>query len=406
MFKKNLFLVFEEINTLKVSKWNKLIKDLNKESFKTSIFSKNKIPNLNIVSLNKKIGLKYLILFIFEITILKEKKIEYLKNHPELKKGILKLVPTFIKYLYIKYLFIRIEKILLKHLVTDILIMEPKDFLYSTFIIIVEFICKKHKINFNVIHASFLINNINFYNSLTRQDKDLEIIFKNNFKLKPSKKTFFELELIKRFDHVSSHKNSGQIDIPLNFFNKNKNLEKKIAVISLSKESNYREFYFLENTKEFSLLKIIKILNNNNYNVIIRKHPKSGMSYSHILNVSTSKLSLFKLSNIIDIDLHISSSSHSFFDAISLNIPILIWTKKNLYSMKTLFPSLCISDFENFNNFLLNINKINYQKEYNYFKNVLNYYMSLKKYKINFNYTLIQDNSKYLSNMIRDYYLK
>ena len=74
--------------------------------------------------------------------------------------------------------------------------------------------------------------------------------------------------------------------------------------------------------------------------------------------------------------------------------------------MKTLFPSFCISNLENFNNFLLNINKIDYQKEYKHFKNVLNYYMSLKKYKINFNYKLNHDNSKYLSNIIRDYYQK
>ena len=110
--------------------------------------------------------------------------------------------------------------------------------------------------------------------------------------------------------------------------------------------------------------------------------------------------SLSTLTRSLNINLHISTASHSFFDAITFNIPILIYGVKDLYSMKTLMPEIFIENIHQLEKRLSSLHEYDYSVNYSSLKIAL--YEIVKNKNIKFNDLIDID---YMSNLIYEYYL-
>lgn len=402
MASQNIIFIIEIFNKSFFQKWKKLFVKINANNFNTIFASlksnyKNEFvyknyplitfPNYSFIFKNFTKFFNY-----------DDHGLNYLVDHPSFRAGIKKFLPKFLVRKYINLLYLYFRSNLSKYPSADIFVMEPKNFLYTPFIIIIEKICKDLNYKFTNIHISFLLDNVCFFNSLDRYSEKIvskfNLLKKNNLN-KNVNELFFINEFEKKYQ-IMVDKKSKYEDSEIKSFKINKN--DKIALISLSKEYNYREFYFLENS-QFNLKEIVKILKKNNYKIIIKKHPLTGkLKFTYDLPYYHGSLST--LNRSLNINLHISTASHSFFDAITFNIPILIYGVKDLYSMKTLMPEIFIENIHQLEKRLSSLHEYDYSVNYSSLKIAL--YEIVKNKNIKFNDLIDID---YMSNLIYEYYL-
>lgn len=401
----NLYLVYEDYE--KVYKWKYLLTKLDLNINQFGIITKSKRANNNqFLKINTIITNQSFINNLrnfFKVVFLKNENINYLSDHPELNIGIKKMIPKFFKKIYVKYLYYNIKFKLLDKSINNIHLMEPKNFLYSIYIILIEIISIENKINISFIHATYLLKNIRFFNNLTRKDHNLENIF-----IKQNLESFnndFQKLNDKKFEFLKKKKIKKNFKLT-NINNLKKKLSQldhtKTVVISLPKENNSREFYFTEKSLFHNLPAIIKIFKESNFNVILKKHPLSSVDYNRKFNLIISDMSLKDLSNLTRIDLHFSSSSHTFFDAIMLDIPIMIFSKKDLYSLRSMIPEVFIDDINKIKDFICKNNTDQIYK-FNRLKSSLQYLIKTKK-AIEFEYLSQKDQTISLSNNIISYF--
>ena len=363
---KSIILIYENFNYKGLHKWKNLLDDFYK-IFKNvfivynqnkSIKAKKEYFNLNFFK-----NINFFLKNFLKIMLLNNKNINYLKEHPLFRKSYLKFIPTLFKSFYVNYMYLALKNFIQNSYPSEIFIMEPKNFLYSPLVILSEIISKELSINLSIMHGAFHLDNISFYKSLDRIDQEFITIFNNQVSKgiisnSKSKEVIEHLDYKHQFllNKKNKSRNSFLNDIPNN---------KKIVVISLSKSKNFREFYFLENKSWINdIYKILNLFHKYNYHVVLRPHPLDENLNFNFKNVSIYYGSLKSLVSQIKIYLHLSTASHSFFDAIVLKIPVLIWSNKDLYSMKKIFPNIFLNNLASLEN------KINSQA----FKEYVKYY--------------------------------
>ena len=364
---KNIFLAFESFDKDLEKKWKLLLHKLNKIFSTVDIITmkNSNINTNNYIIVNPNI---YKISFILKnlknIFSFQETKIFYLSDHPFYNNGFKKLIPKWLIKIHLICMYIFIESKLKKFRHVDVFIMEPKNFLYTPLIIILELICNKNNFSFNFIHWSYLLENIRVYDSLERKDEKLIHYFNTDSKPDYSNVNFsdYSKQVSSRYERMMNKKKVDNDQNELALLKKLTN--KKIAVISLSKPNNYREFYFIEKKNNFNLEAIINTLNQNGFDVILRKHPLSSTLPKIKSKFFTFTGSFYNLDKLVDINLHLSTSSHSYFDAISLNIPIAILSTKDTYSMKTIMPEVFIENSNQLQNFIKNYHEIDYNNKF------------------------------------------
>ena len=378
---RRIYLIFNSLSSKELNNWKKLYESLEKNFTSVEIisFKKYKYKNTNYIF---PINFTFLFKNINKILLKKNKNLLYLSQHPFFKKGILKLIPDRIILIYIQYSYVYLKKLINISYDNEIFIMEPKNFLYTPLVIILEQICKELNQSFTFIHWSYFYENLKFYKNLERIDYDLIQIFNNQNKSKLNNENlvFLKQEIDRRYRLMMTKKNndtSNILDLLSSLDKKKKNI-----VISLTKEFNYREFYFLESQKDFNLNKIIQLLNDRNFNVILRKHPLSKGLPILEKNFFSYIGSLNSLNKSLKIHFHLSTSTHSYFDAISLNIPVIIWSKKDTYSLKNIIPYLFVNNLGQLNYYLDNYQNYNFSNDYLKLLNSL--IILLKKSNLNF----------------------
>jgi hypothetical protein len=403
--RKKILILFDKINIKTLDKWSALFKLLNQNLINYETIQLKNIYNKFDIKITSFILFKFLkeLIFLKKWKSFTENDLYYLKNHPFYQIGIKKLFPINLKILYLNYTIYKLNYFLDKNDYTNIFVMEPKNFLYSLNLVIIENISSKLKIDFEMIHYAFDLKNLKIFNSLKRSDENLVNIFNSIYN------RTIDLNIEDKFNflpnekyEININKKKNDIDqFSINFDDLRKS-KKKIAIISLNKEKNFREFYFYEDT--FPLNEVIIFLKSINYNIILRPHPLSDVNYnSKFKDVIVSRDSVLNIRKKIYVDLHISSASHSFFDAILSGIPIFIFSKKNLYETKNMFNEIYCRNIFEFKNNISKLKTYDFQYRYKCLIKSLSIILHNKKSNlINFDNFIDLDNANYFNNVILD----
>jgi hypothetical protein len=177
--RKKILILFDKINIKTLDKWSALFKLLNQNLINYETIQLKNIYNKFDIKITSFILFKFLkeLIFLKKWKSFTENDLYYLKNHPFYQIGIKKLFPINLKILYLNYTIYKLNYFLDKNDYTNIFVMEPKNFLYSLNLVIIENISSKLKIDFEMIHYAFDLKNLKIFNSLKRSDENLVNIF-------------------------------------------------------------------------------------------------------------------------------------------------------------------------------------------------------------------------------------
>jgi len=292
-------------------------------------------------------------------------ELDDLIKHPEFRKffRVLRFIPNALLRLIARRIIFKkiffFKKILVNYQATHLMIMEPKNFLYSTSVILLELLCKKYEVAFNFIHGSFFINNIKIFNNLNRHEEELytkykkiqltkqNIIQVDNFRIKYKKFLFKELTsyLIGAGENTDKKIYSDENTKPYVLF-----LD--------SKPGNYRSYYVNPSWRHTDILQALKYIPDQ-YDFVYKVHPK-GKIKSLINSLEKHQVKIVdndydNLSLISDASIIITNVSHSFMDAMLLEKKVAILGEYNYLFSYEYGPFIKIPNMEFFGK---NFNKI------------------------------------------------
>jgi len=260
-------------------------------------------------------------------------KLENFSKHPEFKRN-LRIIPLFLRQFIIRRLIRSkvnfFENIILEYQVTNLMIMEPKNFLYSSSVISIESICKKNNVDFKFIHVAFLHNNLKMFDNLNRYDSEL---FKN---LKGFNLDFKEENFIN--DFKKDYQDFLFRDFLMMYYGINEVADTSHVVTNqpyilwlANKPSNYRAHYVKPDFSDNEALALARKIPKG-YKLVFKHHPK-GYDKRLIKLLEDEGVVVYKgfdNYNLINkAEFVICTASHSFVDALLLNKKVVLFGDYN-----------------------------------------------------------------------------
>jgi hypothetical protein len=279
-------------------------------------------------------------------------------KHPEFSRKfrILRFIPHSLSNLIIKRIILKkmffFKKILVKYQATHLMIMEPKNFLYSTSVVLLELLCKKYEVAFNFIHGSFFINNIKIFNNLNRHEEELYVKYKS---IQLTKQNINEVDVF-----IDKYKKFLFKELTSYLIGNGKTTNKKIyseentkpyILFMDSKPGNYRSHYVNPGWKPTDIVKALKYIPDQ-YDFVYKIHPKARNMRlikaleKHQVKIITNDYDNFSL--ISRASIVITNVSHSFVDAMLLDKRVVILGKYNYLFSYEEGPFIKIPDMEFF----------------------------------------------------------
>ncbi len=263
------------------------------------------------------------------------------------------------------------EKILNKHSIETIFVMEPKNFAYNPFVVILEQVCQKQGVGFNFIHGAFLLTNIKIFDNLNRVDNQIFDNYISSNKVNSKEK--HELQrYIKKYCRLKYG------DVFSNLINKGGN-EVNISTIDIDrlkpyillfpgKPNNQREFFVNPHwSMDHIFMKNLLIHTPTNINVVIKAHPHTSRNskYKKQLRKLLSKYRKATYyqgnTNIVNLirnsELVLTAASHSFMDGLLHYKKVGVFGSKNFLFGTRKGPFYRINSFEQYSETIVDILK-------------------------------------------------
>lgn len=337
----NIVLYFQEASKERIDSWNQLILELNSifDSV-TCVLSPNVSDDASILFSDYSVtrrerNIKHLFLSKGGVDIDNDfPEFLFLTKHPEILKNIrlFRYVPRLLLAPVLKIIISKkisfIQDVILKSQATHLMVMEPKNFLYSASVVALELMCKRNNVSFNFVHGSFFINNIRVFDNLNRHEKFLYDLYKKTeltraqaikvegFMEKYKKFLFYELSA-----HLTKMRfNANRL--------KYSDLYSEPYILFLdSKPGNYRTFYVNPDWRQSNVVNFVKYIPSH-YKLVYKVHPK-GINKSLIRKLKKRKVRVVNNSYdsydlISGARLVLTNVSHSFVDAMILGKKVVI----------------------------------------------------------------------------------
>jgi len=338
--KNNIVLYFYAVSKKKSDYWLRLVDELmNVFDGVICVFSPNVEDDIYNLFCGKAVVLKepknrFLLVGKTKSKYYDSKWLEGLSRHPELsiEFRLLRIIPyAFIRPILKEIIANKIsflDKVLMDHKASHVMIMEPKNFLYSLSVIILEALCKKHKAQFNFIHGSFVVNNIRMFDNLNRHDKELFVKYR---KVRLTKQEYYEANKFMNryksflFKDLAEHLTKIKSGFKKKYFKDGCN--KPYVLFLDSKPGNYRGYYVNPEWRQTDILKAIKLFPEQ-YDFVYKSHPKGKNKYfinslkKHNIKIVDNSFDSYSL--IKGADVVVTNVSHSFVDAMLLNKKVVI----------------------------------------------------------------------------------
>ncbi len=373
MKNSNIVLYFYSVSERNIKHWNQLIYELSfifdnvicvisSDARSSQLFS-NRATIVNEGEISFFARGKY---EVQDVDIFKDSsELDDLIKHPEFSNRlrILRFIPHVLSRLIIRRIILKkiffFKKILVNYQATHLMIMEPKNFLYSTSVVLLELLCKEYEVAFNFIHGSFFINNIKIFNNLNRHEEELYTKYK---KIQLTKQNINQVDNFR-----AKYKRFIFKELTSYLIGKGENTDKKIYsdentkpyILFLdSKPGNYRSHYVNPGWKHTDILQALKYIPDQ-YDFVYKVHPK-GKKKSLIKTLEKNQVKIIdndydNLSLISGASIIITNVSHSFIDAMLLDKKVAILGEYNYLFSYEDGPFIKIPDMEFFGK---NFNKI------------------------------------------------
>jgi len=350
----------------------------------------------------------------------KYQSIKNLTNHPFFKrhngsiKWLIKYFFSSNRNFYLVKIFSEWGFILRKNQITHVMVMEPRNFLYTPSVIILEKLCQANSVDFGFIHASFVLNNVKIFNNLKRYECDL---FEKYRKVELDKQ---KRNVIGKFieDYRSFHREvlykylyKGNVPI----YKYSKIYKRPYILWMTSKDNNYRSYYISPDWKMSDVVNRVAESIPDGFDLVVKSHPHGNKKILKILkraNIDTVKFidnSYDSYDLIVNANAIITGASHSFSDALLYFKKLIILGSDNFVLSNENGPFLRINALNDLKYVAKYIeSEQDIDKVLKLFfvihDSIVDEYFSIAKFKDRFEKRKVFFNNKKANQIIIDYY--